>query len=67
MSLRIKVKADVLQRTEGSNLVCEKEAETLNYGKYARYHRGQRPRHVFTGVAREHERAGRPLADKRRY
>ncbi len=64
---RLRGKADSLYALEGSSPECA-------MGEYSGHHRGLRAGHVFTGIARELERAncllvnescqGRRLADK---
>ena len=41
------MKADVVERTEGSNPECVKQAEKPGRGEYSGHHRGLRPGHAF--------------------
>ena len=50
-------KADVVERTEGSNPECVKQAGKPGRGEYSGYHRGLRPGHAFMGEAWELGRA----------
>lgn len=50
-------KADVVERTEGSNPKCVKQAEKPGRGKCLGDHRGLRPGHAFMGEAWELGRA----------
>ncbi len=55
--MKTEVKADVVERTEGSNPECVKQAEKPGRGEYSGHHRGLRPWHAFMGEIWELERA----------
>jgi hypothetical protein len=61
------VKADTVQWVEGSRPECDKQAEKPGRGEHSGFHRGLRPGHAFTGVARELGRAVCLPAEKVRY